>query len=96
MVFTPLVPDSPTLPLTSGGEGPRYLGADRVTVRGPAGYRAYGDYPGATESGRSVAWERNASAERTYVEGDPKVAFVPERGFVAGVRAWAARTLAFS
>ena len=95
VAFTALVPDSPTLPFASGGEGPRYLGADRVTIRGPAGYRAYGDYRGATESGRSVAWESDASAERTYVEGGPKVAFVPENGLVAGVRAWAARALAF-
>ena len=94
VVFTPLVPDSPALPFASGGEGPRYLGADRVTVRGPADYRVYGDYPGATESGRSVTWTRNASAERTYVDGGPKVALVPEGSLLGGVRAWAARTLA--
>lgn len=96
VVFTPFVPDAPVLPFTSGGEGPRYLGADRVTVRGPAGYRAYGDYPGATESGRSVTWERNPDTERTYVAGDPKVAFVPEDDRVGGTRAWLARTVAFA
>lgn len=96
VVFTPLVPDAPVVPFAMGGEGPRYLGADRVTVRGPAGYRAYGDYPGANESGRSVTWERNANAERTYVDGDPNVAFVPEDDRAGGVRAWLARTLASS
>lgn len=91
-VFTALVPDSPTLPFATGGEGPRYLGADRVTVRGPPGDRVYGDYAGATESGRSVTWTRNASAERTSVDGTG-VTFAPA-GFTGGVRAWLARALA--
>ena len=91
-VLTALVPESPTLPLASGGEGPRYLGADRVTVRGPPGHRVYGDYAGATESGRSVTWTRNASTGRTDVDG-AKVTFAPE-GLAGGLRAWLARALA--
>ena len=93
VVFTALVPDSPTLPFASGGEGPRYLGADRVTIRGPAEYRVYGDYAGATESGRSVVWTRNGSAERTGVDGT-KVTFAPADPLLGGVRAWLARALA--
>lgn len=92
-VFTPLVAESPVIPLAMGGEGPRYLGADSLTVRTPAPHSIYGDYPGASETGRAVRWERRG-ADRRYVEGGRHVAVVPDGTLGSGVRVAFARLLA--
>lgn len=92
-VFTPLVSEGPSVPFAMGGEGARYLGVDSLTVRTPSPHGIYGDYEGVSESARAVTWTRG-DAERRFIEGDPRVAVVPDGTLGAGVRAAFARLLA--
>lgn len=91
VVFTPLTPESPNVPLASGGEGPRYLGTDRFTLRAPPGYVLHGDATSG-DSGELV-WTRENGDERTYIDvTDDPVAVDADAG-APGVRTWFARLL---
>lgn len=97
VVFTPLTPASPDRPFVSGGEGPRYLGADRLIVRGPPGYEIRGDAD-ASGSDRTLVWTRDeielddAGRAVVNVEADPVAVAVDAP--LPAVRAWFARRLA--
>ena len=59
VVFTPLTPASPSAPFVIGGEGPRYLGADLLVVRGEPGWTVRGVGSANGPAGRLV-WTREA------------------------------------
>lgn len=59
VVFTPLTPASPSAPFVIGGEGPRYLGTDRLVVRGDSGWTVRGAANANDPAGRLV-WTREA------------------------------------
>ncbi|MFB6131035.1 MAG: hypothetical protein ABEJ28_09470 [Salinigranum sp.] len=90
VLFTGFHASDPAMPLTGGGEGTVYQGADQVVVRGPDGYVASGDYAGASENRTAVRWERDPNA---VVDRSTVLAFVPGRAALPGVRAFLARTL---
>ena len=94
VVFTPLTPASPNRPMVSGGQGPRYLAADRLTVRTGPGLDVYGPAPASPSADRLV-WTPNATDDATRpslgVETDPVA--VPQGAMAPGVRAWLARLL---
>ncbi|MFW5911427.1 MAG: hypothetical protein ACOCQV_01690 [Halolamina sp.] len=90
LVFTPLTPEGPDRPFAMGGEGSRYLAADRLTVRAPQGYDLHGDAD-ATESS-ALVWRNESSDRRSLdVESDP-VAVDADAG-APGIRVWVARLL---
>lgn len=85
--FTAFHASDPWLPFVSGGEGTRYLGADRVVVRAPPGYVVSG---GGSHG--------NATARRWSADGDPRigidrgtvVSFVPAGDRFGGLRTFVA------
>lgn len=97
VVFTPLTPASPGVPFASGGEGPRYLGADRFVIRGAPGWEVRGDESASDSDGRLV-WTR-ADGEPDDGEGRVSVGVdrdpvaVEENALLPGPRAWTARLL---
>ncbi|WP_123621391.1 hypothetical protein [Halorubrum sp. CSM-61] len=97
VVFTPLTPAAPSVPFAIGGEGVRYLGADRVTVRGASGWEVRGDASAADSDGRLV-WTREAGDEpddrgRVFVDVDRDPVAVEGDALLAGPRAWIGRLL---
>ncbi|ELZ47475.1 hypothetical protein C464_08670 [Halorubrum coriense DSM 10284] len=94
VVFTPLTPASPDMPMVSGGEGTRYLAADRLTVRAGPGLDVRGSAL-ASPSDDGLVWTSNATGDAARpslgVESDPVA--VPEGAVAPGVRAWVARLL---
>jgi len=94
VVFTPPTPASPGASLVSGGEGGRYLAADRLTVRAGPGLGVRGSAP-ASPSDDGLVWTPNATGDAARpslgVESDPVA--VPEGALAPGVRAWIARVL---
>lgn len=91
IVFTPLTPEGPGSPFASGGEGPRYLGTDRLTIRAPQGYDLHGDAD-ATESG-ALVWTGNESTEQTSLGATTDPVAVESDAGAPGVRTWFARLL---
>ncbi|WP_128904936.1 hypothetical protein [Halorubrum amylolyticum] len=96
-VFTPLTPASPSVPIVIGGEGARYLGADRLTVRGDSGWEVRGDASAARSDGRLV-WTRDGGGEsddrgRVFVDVDRDPVAVEEDAILPGPRAWIGRLL---
>ncbi|WP_049981657.1 hypothetical protein [Halolamina rubra] len=91
VVFTPLTPESPDGLFVAGGEGPRYLGVDRFTLRAPPGYELYGTGDGG-RSGELV-WTRNGTTERTYLDVTADPVAVDADTWLPGVRVWLARLL---
>ncbi|WP_144920192.1 hypothetical protein [Halorubrum salsamenti] len=97
VVFTPLTPASPSVPFAIGGEGARYLGADRLTVRGAPGWEVRGDASAAGSDGRLV-WTRDGGGEpddrgRVFVDVDRDPVAVEEGAILSGPRAWIGRLL---
>ncbi|SFR44484.1 MULTISPECIES: hypothetical protein [Halorubrum] len=96
VVFTPLTPASPRVPFVIGGEGSRYLGADRLTVRGEPGWEVRGDAPGGG-TGDELVWSREDAerddAERVPLDVDRDPVAVEAGAMLPGVRAWIARLL---
>ncbi|WP_200530553.1 hypothetical protein [Halorubrum sp. LN27] len=96
VVFTPLTPAAPSVPFVIGGEGARYLGADRVTVRGAPGWEVRGDSAAADSDGRLV-WTRDEADPddqgRVFVDVDRDPVAVEEDGMLPAQRAWIARLL---
>jgi hypothetical protein len=92
LVFTPVVPDGPDLPGVIGGEGPRYVGADRVTVMAPSGYRVTGGYEHATASDDRVVWT-GGDGERQFLSGENPPTMVAEDAWFPNLRTTVARWL---
>lgn len=97
VVFTPLTPASPSVPFVIGGEGARFLGADRVTVRGESGWAVRGDANAADSDGRLV-WTRDGGGEpddqgRVFVDVARDPVAVEEDALLAGPRAQIGRLL---
>lgn len=96
VVFTPLTPAAPSIPLAIGGEGARYLGADQVTVRGESGWAVRGDASASDSDGRLV-WTRESAEPddegRIFVDIDRDPVAVEEGTVLPGSRAWIARLL---
>lgn len=94
VVFTPLTPASPNAPMVSGGEGWRYLAADRLTVRAGSGLDVRGA-ASEVESDDRLVWTRNASgggdADRPSLDVDVDPVAVEENDLFPGARAWIAR-----
>jgi len=95
VVFTPLTPASPSVPFAIGGEGARYLGADRLTVRGASGWEVRGGASAIDSDGRLV-WTRGGEPDdegRVFVDVDRDPVAVEEDALLAGPRAWIGRLL---
>lgn len=96
VVFTPLTPASPSVPFAIGGEGPRYLGTDRLTVRGESGWTVRGD-ASASDSGGRLVWTRDGTEPddegRVFVDVDRDPVAVEEGAVLSGARAWIGRLL---
>jgi len=97
VVFTPLTPASPSIPFAIGGEGPRYLGADRLTVRGESGWTVRGDASAADADGQLV-WTRDGGGEpddrgRVFVDVERDPVAVEVDALLPGQRAWLGRLL---
>jgi len=96
VVFTPLTPAAPRNPIAIGGEGWRYLGADRLTVRGAPGWEVRGDAPGEGSDG-GLIWSRESTgsddAQRVSLDVDRDPVAVEEGAVLPGQRAWIARLL---
>lgn len=97
VVFTPLTPASPSVPFVIGGEGARYLGTDRLTVRGESGWAVRGD-ANAADSGGRLVWTRDGGGEpddrgRVFVDVDRDPVAVEEDAMLPGSRAWIGRLL---
>lgn len=93
LVFTPVVPDSPGVPWAIGGEGARYVGADRVTVTAPPGYRVTGGYEYATTQPGTVEWTGGDDDSRRFIEGEHPPTMVPDGSLFPNVRTTVARWL---
>lgn len=91
LAFTPLSPEGPGVPFAAGGEGPRYLGTDRFTLRAPPGSELRGDAD-ATDGGRSLVWTRDGD-ERTHLDADDDPVAVGSDAVGPGLRSWVARLL---
>lgn len=93
-VFTPLTPASPNLPMVSGGEGARYLAADRLTVRAESGLVVCGS-ASAVESDDRLVWTADAGdapgSDRPALDVDRDPVAVGEDAIAPDVRAWIAR-----
>ncbi|PAU84244.1 hypothetical protein CK500_07390 [Halorubrum salipaludis] len=96
VVFTELTPAAPSVPFAIGGEGARYLGADRLTVRGASGWKVRGDAGAGGSDGRLV-WTRDGADPddegRVFVDVDRDPVAVEEDGILPAQRAWIARLL---
>jgi len=96
VVFTPLTPASPRAPFVIGGEGPRYLGADRLTVRGSPGWNVHGDASASDADGRLV-WTRAAGdpdAEgRVFIDVTRDPVAAEDGSILPGLRARIGRLL---
>ncbi|GAA0718539.1 hypothetical protein J2744_001490 [Halorubrum trapanicum] len=96
VVFTPLTPAAPRNPIAIGGEGSRYLAADRLTVRGGSGWEVRGDAPAADSDG-SLVWSREEverdDAQRVPLDVDRDPVAVEAGAVLPGVRTWFARLL---
>lgn len=96
VVFTPLTPASPQVPFVIGGEGVRYLGADRLTVRGAPGWEVRGD-AAATDSDGRLVWTRESTEPddegRVFIDVARDPVAVEEDAVLPGVRAWMGRLL---
>lgn len=97
IVFTPLTPASPNMPMVSGGEGPRYLTADRLTVRAAPGLVVRGS-AAANATERRLVWTpetvNGPDADRPTLVVDRDPVAVEEGATLPGPRAWIARLLA--
>lgn len=97
VVFTPLTPSSPDRPFVSGGEGPRYLGADRLIVRGPPGHEVRGDADASVSDG-DLVWSRDEiepdDEGRAFVDVEADPVAVGTDAPLSAMRAWVARRLA--
>jgi hypothetical protein len=93
VVFTPLTPASPDMPMVSGGEGGRHLAADRLVVRGGSGLDIHGAAPATDES--RLVWPRNVTgdADRPSLDVERDPVTVEADALLPGVRAWVARQL---
>jgi hypothetical protein len=80
--------------LAAGGEGPWYVGADRLTMVGPQEYVIRAD-PARGEfdlGAGAIQWTGNPDTDaRTTLTGAGRPAFVPEQATFPGVRARLAR-----
>lgn len=97
VVFTPLTPSSPDRPFVSGGEGPRYLGADRLIVRGPPGHEVRGDADASVSDGNLVLTRDAVGFDdegRAFVDVEADPVAVAAEAPLPSVRAWFARRLA--
>ncbi|QAU12438.1 hypothetical protein EKH57_06735 [Halorubrum sp. BOL3-1] len=96
VTFTPLTPASPRNPIVIGGEGSRYLGADRLTVAAESGWAVRGDAPAGGSDG-SLVWAREdgerGGTDRVRLDIDRDPVAVEEDAVLPGVRAWIARLL---
>lgn len=96
VVFKPLTPASPDRPFVSGGEGPRYLGADRLVVRGPPGHEVRGDADASVSDG-TLVWTRDEIGSddegRAFVDVEADPVAVAADAPLPAVRAWFARRL---
>jgi len=96
VVFTPLTPAALSTPFVIGGEGARYLGADRLTVRGAPGWEVRGDASATGSDGRLV-WTREGSEPddqgRVFVDVDRDPVAVEGDAVLPGARAWIGRLL---
>lgn len=97
VVFTPLTPASPSAPFAIGGEGPRYLGADRLVVRGDPGWTVRGVGSANGSAGRLV-WTREAGDPdddgRVFVGATRDPVAVEPGSVLPGLRARIGRLLA--
>ncbi|MDZ5810162.1 hypothetical protein U4E84_02180 [Halorubrum sp. AD140] len=96
VVFTPLTPASPSVPFAMGGEGARYLGADRLTVRGASGWAVHGDVSAEDSDGRLVWTRDDAETDdegRAFVDVERDPVAAEEDAVLPGQRAWIARLL---
>lgn len=91
VVFTPLTPESPNAPFVSGGEGPRYLGVDRFTLRAPPGDDLHG--AGEKTDSNELVWTRETENERTSLDVTSDPVAVDSDSPVPGFRVWLARLL---
>ncbi|KPN30612.1 hypothetical protein SY89_01348 [Halolamina pelagica] len=91
VVFTPLTPEGPNALFASGGEGPRYLGTDRFTLRAPAGYDLHGG--GETGDAGELVWTRADGTERTSLDVSDDPVAVDADSAAPGIRTWFARLL---
>jgi hypothetical protein len=91
VVFTPLTPEGPDRPFVSGGEGPRYLAADRLVLRAPPDYDLHGEAD-STDSG-TLVWTRENGTERTSLDVTADPVAVESDAGAPGVRTWFARLL---
>ncbi|WP_313691412.1 hypothetical protein [Halorarum halobium] len=89
VLFTAFRATGPSMPFAMGGEGPAYLGAEELTLRGPDDRVAAGEYPEANASGGRIRW----TGSETSFGGSAVVPFVPEDAAFPGVRAGVARLL---
>jgi hypothetical protein len=92
LVFTHAVPNSPGVPWAIGGEGARYVGADRVTVEAPPGYRVTGGYEYATTSEDGVVWTGSDDGGRS-IDGENPPTMLSEGSLFPNVRTTVARWL---
>ena len=97
VVFTPLTPASPRVPFVIGGEGSRYLGADRLTVRSESGWDVRGDAPTVDADG-DLVWTAEETgrddAGRVSLDVDRDPVAVEAGALLPGVRTRIARLLA--
>jgi hypothetical protein len=94
LVFTPIVPYGPTAPWAIGGEGARYVGADRVTVEAPPGWRVTGGYEYATASEDRVVWAGGGEdGDRRFVEGEQPPTMLPNGSLFPNLRTTVVRWL---
>jgi hypothetical protein len=92
LVVTPVVPDGPDVPGVIGGEGPRYVGADRVTVDAPPGHRVTGGYEYATASDDRVVWT-GGDGERQFLSAENPPTVVADDALFPNLRTTVARWL---
>jgi hypothetical protein len=96
VVFTPLTPAVPGVPFAIGGEGARYLGADRVTVRGESGWEVRGD-ASASDSGGRLVWTSDGAEPddrgRVFIDVERDPVAVEGDALLPGQREWLGRLL---
>lgn len=96
VTFTPLTPAAPRNPILIGGEGSRYLAADRLTVRGESGWAVRGDAPSEGPDG-GLVWTPKAvdrgSTDRVRLDVDRDPVAVADDAPLPGLRAWVARLI---
>lgn len=92
VVVTRVVPNSPSVLWVIGGEGARYVGADRVTLEVPSGYHVTGSYEYATASEDHVV-RTGGDENRRFVERENPPTMVPDDTWVPNRRTTVARWL---